>query len=141
MSDKSSGFDFDLQSFAQPQAPPSRPAPRIVAGLILKPSDRVNPCYLAYRVEAAYPLEAQEQRIEGVVKIQQVIGTDSRVPSVRLLSGPPKLFSAAQEAARYGRRLPCSMVSRSRPGKMSKLQFGYITNIGNQFPLRNGQNL
>jgi hypothetical protein len=31
MSDKSSGFDFDRQVFAQPQAPPSRLAPRIGA--------------------------------------------------------------------------------------------------------------
>ena len=81
-------------------------SPRIVAGLALKPSDRFNPCYLAYRVEAEYPPEAQKQRIEGVVKIQQVVGVDGKVRSVKLLSGPPLLVPAALEAARYWRYLP-----------------------------------
>jgi len=87
--------------------------PRIVAGLILKPSDRFNPCYLAYRVEAAYPQQAGEQRIEGVVKIQQVIGTDGRVRSVKLLSGPPLLASAALEAAQYWRYVPALLNGRA----------------------------
>jgi TonB family protein len=85
---------------------PAAPSPRIVSGLILKPSDRFNPSYLAYRVEAAYPQDAREQRIEGVVKIQQVIGADGNVRRVRLLSGPPLLASAALEAARYWRYVP-----------------------------------
>jgi len=88
-------------------------SPRIVAGLILKPSDRFNPCYLAYRVEAAYPQQAEEQRIEGVVKIQQVIGTDGRVRSVKLLSGPPLLASAALEAAQYWRYVPALLNGRA----------------------------
>ena len=81
-------------------------SPRIVGGLILKPSDRFNPCHLTYRVQPAYPPEAQEQQIEGVVKIQQVIGADGIVHSVKLLSGPPLLVPAALEAARYWRYLP-----------------------------------
>jgi TonB family protein len=90
-----------------PENPPApAPSPRIVAGLTLKPSDRFNPCYLSYRVEPAYPPEAQKQQIEGVVKIQQVVGTDGRVRSVKLLSGPPLLVTAALEAARYWRYLP-----------------------------------
>jgi len=88
-------------------------SPRIVAGLILKPSDRFNPCYLAYRVEAAYPQEAREQRIEGVVKIQQVIGTDGSVRRVKLLSGPPLLASAALEAAKYWRYVPALLNGRA----------------------------
>jgi TonB family protein len=79
---------------------------RIVGGLVLKPSDRFNPCHLAYRVEAVYPAEALQQRIEGVVKIQQVVGTDGIVRSVKLLGGPPMLAAAALEAARYWRYLP-----------------------------------
>jgi TonB family protein len=82
------------------------PSQRVVAGLTLKPSDRFNPCYLAYRVEAAYPMEALEQRVEGVVKIQQVVGADGRVRSVKLLSGPAILAPAALDAARYWRYLP-----------------------------------
>jgi TonB family protein len=91
---------------AQVDSPAPAPSPRVVAGLTLKPSDRFNPCYLSYRVEPAYPPEAQKQQIEGVVKIQQVVGTDGRVRSVKLLSGPPLLVTAALEAARYWRYLP-----------------------------------
>jgi TonB family protein len=91
---------------APENSPAPAPSPRIVAGLTLKPSDRFNPCYLSYRVEPAYPPEAQKQQIEGVVKIQQVVGTDGRVRSVKLLSGPPLLVTAALEAARYWRYLP-----------------------------------
>jgi len=47
-----------------------------------------------------------EQRIEGVVKIQQVVGADGKVQSVKLLSGSPMLAPAALEAARYWRYLP-----------------------------------
>jgi TonB family protein len=89
-----------------PENSAATPGPRIVAGLILKPSDRFNPCYLTYRVEPVYPPEAQEKQIEGVVKIQQVIGADGRVRSVKPLSGPPLLVPAALEAARYWRYLP-----------------------------------
>jgi len=91
---------------AQVNSPAPAPSPRIVAGLTLKPSDRFNPSHLSYRVEPAYPPEAQKQQIEGVVKIHQVVGTDGRVRSVNLLSGPPLLAPAALEAARYWRYLP-----------------------------------
>jgi TonB family protein len=80
--------------------------PRIVAGRTLKPSDRFNQCYLSYRVDPAYPLEAKQKGIEGVVKIEQVIGPDGSVRRVKLLSGPPLLAPAALEAARYWRYFP-----------------------------------
>jgi periplasmic protein TonB len=91
---------------AQVDPPAPAPSPRIVAGLTLKPSDRFNPSHLTYRVQPAYPPEAQKQQIEGVVKIHQVIGTDGRVRTASLLSGPPLLVTAALEAARYWRYLP-----------------------------------
>lgn len=91
---------------AQENSVAATPSPRIVSGVTLKPSDRFNPCYLAYRVEPEYPPEAQKQQIEGVVKIQQVVGIDGKVRSVKLLSGPPLLVPAALEAARYWRYLP-----------------------------------
>jgi TonB family protein len=81
-------------------------SPRMVGGLVLKPSDRFNPSHLAYRVEAVYPAEALAQRIEGVVKIQQAVGADGSVRGVKLLSGPAVLAPAALEAARYWRYLP-----------------------------------
>jgi TonB family protein len=85
---------------------PSMLAERIVAGRRLRPSDRFNPCHLTYRVEPAYPLEAQQQRIEGAVKIHQAIGADGSVQGMKLLSGPPLLVPAAMDAAKYWRYLP-----------------------------------
>ena len=82
------------------------PAPRIVAGRTLRPTDRFNPCHLTYRVEPTYPLEAQQQRIEGAVKIHLVIGANGAVRSMKLLSGSPLLAPAAMDAANYWQYLP-----------------------------------
>jgi TonB family protein len=85
---------------------PAPPAPNMVAGRTLKPTDRFNPCHLSYRVEPTYPEAARQQRIEGAVKIHLVIGADGNVLSMKLLSGSPLLAPAAMEAARYWRYLP-----------------------------------
>lgn len=82
------------------------PGPGTVAGQTLRPTDRFNPCHLIYRVEPVYPRDAQQQRIEGTVKIHQRIGADGSVRSVKLLSGPPPLVSAAMDAAQHWRYLP-----------------------------------
>jgi protein TonB len=72
----------------------------------LRPTDRFNPCHLTYRVEPAYPSEAQDQRVEGTVKIHQVIGADGSVRTVTLISGPASLAPAALDAAQHWRYLP-----------------------------------
>ena len=82
------------------------PNPRVVDGHILRPSDRFNPCHLTYQVEPTYPPEAQQQGIQGTVKIHLVIGPDGSVSSEQLISGPPQLASAALEATKYWRYLP-----------------------------------
>jgi TonB family protein len=93
-------------AFRPDESAPAVPPLRIVAGRTLKPTDRFNPCHLTYRVEPAYPLEAQQQRIEGAVKIHLVIGADGTIGSLKLLSGPPLLVPAAMDAAKYWRYLP-----------------------------------
>ncbi|HXW54796.1 MAG TPA: TonB family protein [Candidatus Cybelea sp.] len=80
--------------------------PLIIDGHVLRPIDRFNPCHLTYRVDPVYPLEAEQQKIQGAVRIHQVIGPDGSVQSVKLLSGPPPLVPAAMDAARYWRYLP-----------------------------------
>jgi TonB family protein len=82
------------------------PAPRVVDGRVLKPSDRFNPCHLTYRVDPTYPLEAQQQGVQGTVKIHLVIAPDGSVSSEKLISGPPQLVSAALDAAKYWRYFP-----------------------------------
>lgn len=81
-------------------------APRMVDGRVLRPTDRFNPAHLTYRVEPAYSLEAQQQRIEGAVKIHLSISANGSVQSAKLISGPPSLTSAAIDAAKYWRFVP-----------------------------------
>ena len=52
------------------------------------------------KVPPVYPLGAADLRIQGVVKITVVIGTDGHVQSARLISGHPLLAPAALQAVR-----------------------------------------
>jgi TonB family protein len=55
---------------------------------------------LVHKVQAAYPPDAMDARIEGVVRIRLTIGTDGRVEDARLISGHRLLAPAAMQAAR-----------------------------------------
>jgi TonB family protein len=48
----------------------------------------------------AYPIEAAREGIEGTVKMDVIVGSDGTVRSVRVLSGPAMLSSAAVSAVR-----------------------------------------
>lgn len=80
--------------------------PRIVAGHVLRPTDRFNPSHLIYRVEPIYPDDAKQQRIEGTVKIHQMIGADGSVIGAKFVSGPTLLAAAALDAAQHWHYLP-----------------------------------
>jgi TonB family protein len=51
-------------------------------------------------VELPYPLLARQMKVQGSVILQAFIGVDGVVQSLRVLSGPAILASAAREAAR-----------------------------------------
>ena len=76
---------------------------RIVASATLGHTD---PCRLIHPVQPLYPREAEEQRLEGDVELRVVVGTDGTVRSVKVVSGPPLLASAAMDAARGFRYSP-----------------------------------
>lgn len=94
---------------------PQNPTPQVVDGYVLRPSDRFNPCHLTYRVDPVYPLEAQQQGIEGSVKIHLAIAADGSVQTEKLISGPPQLVSAALDAAKYWRYLPALLNGQPVP--------------------------
>ncbi|MHB8617514.1 MAG: TonB family protein [Candidatus Acidiferrales bacterium] len=52
------------------------------------------------------PVDAKGTRIQGVVRLQALIGTDGRVRNVSVLSGPPALHAAALENARQRQYQP-----------------------------------
>jgi TonB family protein len=60
----------------------------------------------------AYPYEAQQQRVEGTVKVHAVVGTDGTVQSVDPVSGPEPLMDAARTAVREWRFAPTKLDGR-----------------------------
>jgi protein TonB len=51
-------------------------------------------------VQPDYPRLARQMKVQGAVILQALIGRDGMIQDLRVLSGPPILASAAQEAVR-----------------------------------------
>ncbi len=80
-------------------APPAPRGPVKVGGAIREPVKVVN-------VNPIYPQIAQAAHVEGVVKIQAIIGTDGVVQEANVVSGSPLLNDAALNAVRQWRYRP-----------------------------------
>jgi protein TonB len=76
---------------AVPQPPPVPTGPLPVGGRIREPSK-------IRHVPPVYPAVAQQARIEGVVVVEAIIGTDGRVKEARVLQSKPFLDEAALTA-------------------------------------------
>jgi TonB family protein len=61
---------------------------------------------LVRKVEPTYPAMARAMRLEGVVKLQATVAEDGTVHDVKIVSGPPILAHAAQEAVTHWRYRP-----------------------------------
>src|SRR6202035_2564186 len=55
---------------------------------------------ITHKVQPAYPADALDLRIQGVVRVSVVVGKDGHVEQARLSSGDPLLAPAALQAAR-----------------------------------------
>lgn len=62
--------------------------------------------YLVQRVEPVYPDAARQQRLQGAVALDAVVGKDGIVREVRVISGDSQLTSAAVDAVRQWRFKP-----------------------------------
>ncbi len=60
-------------------------------------------------IQPHYPAIAQQAHIQGTVVISALIGTDGRIASLRILSGPALLVQAAAEAIRQARYRPWTL--------------------------------
>ncbi len=60
-------------------------------------------------IQPRYPAIAQQARIQGTVVISALIGTDGRIASLHVLSGPPLLVPAATEAIQHARYRPWTL--------------------------------
>lgn len=61
---------------------------------------------LISKTDPAYPQDAQDQKIEGTVRLHASIGEDGNVQKVDVLGGPPALAAAASNAVRSWRYAP-----------------------------------
>jgi protein TonB len=78
---------------AVPQPPPAPSGPLPVGGKIKEPTK-------IRHVPPVYPAVAQQARIEGVVVVEAIIGTDGRVKQARVLQSKPFLDEAALAAVK-----------------------------------------
>lgn len=62
--------------------------------------DSVPDSKIVHRVQPAYPPDARDARIEGVVRVRVFVGKDGRVEDARIVSGHPLLSPAALHAAK-----------------------------------------
>jgi protein TonB len=56
---------------------------------------------ILHKQPAAYPPDARDHRIQGVVRLNVLIGTNGKVEAVKLISGHPLLAPAAIQAVRH----------------------------------------
>jgi periplasmic protein TonB len=77
---------------AAPQPPASSPTPKV--GGQIKQAEVVS------RTNPEYPMAARQARVQGAVVVSAMIGADGRVKSVKAISGPPLLQTAAAAAVK-----------------------------------------
>jgi TonB family protein len=66
----------------------------------IRVSGNVQAASLITKVTPRYPQEAKQQRIQGMVLFNVIIGKDGHIKNIDLASGPPALVAAAQDAVR-----------------------------------------
>jgi protein TonB len=83
-----------------PPPPPPTPRAPVRPGGDLRTPTRIR------NVQPVYPAIAQSARVEGVVILEAVIGTDGKVRDVRVLRSIPLLDQAALDAVRQWEYTP-----------------------------------
>jgi TonB family protein len=105
----------DLQGGSQAQAVsvPSAPAAAsdTAAAVTSKAAERVQISadaaeVVSQPVKPSYPLLARQMKVQGSVILQALVNRDGTIQDLHVLSGPPILASAAQEAVRQWRFKP-----------------------------------
>ncbi len=75
----------------------------------IRVSGKIQQTKLINKVPVNYPPEAKAARIEGVVQLQIVIGTDGTVKQAEVLSGQPLLVRAALDSVRQWTYAPTTL--------------------------------
>jgi TonB family protein len=62
--------------------------------------------YIIYKVTPVYPQEAKDERIQGKVVLNAIIGKDGAVENLVVVSGPNELQQSALDAVRQWKYKP-----------------------------------
>lgn len=100
--------DDSIQVRLENGSPPSAPAEsenRPAASVETPAAEHVamsadTPQVVSRSVRPGYPLLARQMKVEGSVILQALIGRDGKIQNLSVLSGPPILAHAAEEAVR-----------------------------------------
>jgi len=89
----------------------ARPAPDTTAAVTSNAAERVQMTtdtanVVTHSVRPGYPLLARQMKVQGSVILQALISRDGAIQDLHVLSGPPILASAAQEAVKQWRFKP-----------------------------------
>ncbi|HLV85605.1 MAG TPA: energy transducer TonB [Candidatus Sulfotelmatobacter sp.] len=97
----------DLQPGSMPRAVSnaSAPKPDTAAGVTSSAAERVQMSagaaeVVGQAVKPGYPMLARQMKVQGSVVLQALIGRDGTIQDLHVVSGPPILATAAQEAVR-----------------------------------------
>jgi TonB family protein len=101
----------DLQPAESPLPAPEIAANETAANVTRPAAERIQISSDASNVvtspvRPSYPLLARQMRVQGRVILQALIGRDGAIQNLRLVSGPPILASAAEDAVRQWRFKP-----------------------------------
>ena len=83
-----------------PPPPPVKEAPKPVTPQRIRVGGNVSAANLIRGPKPTYPPLAKQARIQGVVKLNAVIGKDGTIQNLTVVSGHPLLVQAALEAVK-----------------------------------------
>lgn len=89
----------ELESQIPASKPPSQQPPTYVPAEVMQG-------LLTHKIEPIYPEAARLAKVQGVVVLDAVVGTDGTVIDLRAVSGPDELTSAALDAVKWWRFQP-----------------------------------
>jgi TonB family protein len=81
----------------------------------------------------AYPMLAQQMKVEGSVVLQAIIGADGNIQDLRVLTGPAILTSAAQQAVRQWRFKPYMQNGQPVETK-ARITVNFTIHVGDNSP-------
>jgi len=106
-------------------APATNAAEREAMSTTVQASDGAN--------AGAYPMLAQQMKVEGSVVLQAIIGADGNIQDLRVLTGPAILTSAAQQAVRQWRFKPYMQNGQPVESK-ARITVNFTIHVGDNSP-------